>query len=83
MDTDGGIFTHTYKVHGKSYAYLKANFTNASQPLLDFVYQTLRDNGFHPCNKQPHRIWLYSQVEARRYLEVIGSSNQRLLRKLK
>lgn len=83
MDTDGGIFTNSYIINGKSYVYPKTNFTNASQPLLQFVYDTLQYNGFHPNNRQPRKIWLYSQVESRRYLEIIGSSNDRLLKKIK
>ena len=83
MDTDGGIFTNAYKINKKSYVYPKTNFTNASQPLLNFVYQTLQENGFHPSNKQQRKIWLYSQVESRRYLEVIGSSNDRLRKKIR
>ncbi len=83
MDTDGGIFTNPYVINGKSYVYPKTNFTNASQPLLDFVYQTLLDNGFHPNNKNPMKVWLYSQEESKRYIEIIGSSNQRLLRKFR
>lgn len=83
MDTDGGIFTNSYIINGKSYVYPKTNFTNASQPLLNFVYATLKSNGFHPNNRQPRKIWLYSQVESKRYLEVIGSSNERLLKKIR
>ncbi len=83
MDTDGGIFTHTYTINNKSYSYLKTNLTNASQPLLNFAYKVLKDNQFHPDNKRPRKVWLYSQVESRRYLEVIGSSNERLLKKIK
>ena len=83
MDMDGGIFTNSYVVNGKSYVYPKTNFTNASQPLLNFVYKVLQDNGFHPNNRQPRKVWLYSQVESRRYLEVIGSSNERLLKKVR
>jgi hypothetical protein len=37
MDTDGGVFRHTYKVNGKNYCYLKTCFTNMSQPLRRFV----------------------------------------------
>lgn len=83
MDTDGGIFTNTYKVHGKSYVYPKTSFTNASQPLLEFVYNTLKYNGFHPNNRQSRKIWLYSQDESKRYLKLIGSSNERLLKKIR
>jgi len=83
MDTDGGIFTNSYVINRKSYVYPKTNFTNASQPLLNFVFNTLQLNGFHPNKKVPRKVWLYSQVESRRYLEVIGSSNERLLKKIR
>lgn len=83
MDTDGGIFTNSYVINGKSYVYPKTNFTNASQPLLDFVFNTLKLNGFHPNNKVPRKVWLYSREESLRYLKTIGSSNERLLKKIR
>jgi len=83
MDTDGGIFAHSYVINHKAYSYLKTHFTNASMPLLSFVHKTLKDNGFHPKNKQYRKVWLYSQVESKRYLELIGSSNERLLKQIR
>ncbi|KKU26620.1 MAG: hypothetical protein UX37_C0001G0047 [Microgenomates group bacterium GW2011_GWA2_46_16] len=83
MDTDGGIFTNPYQINGKTYVYPKTCFTNASQPLLDFVYLTLKSNGFRRNNKVSRKIWLHSQAESKRYLEVIGSSNERLLKKIR
>ena len=83
MDTDGGVFIHKYKVRGKIYKYKKIAFSNYSIPLLDFVYQTLKENGLNPkitkrenvVNKQ---VWLYNSHEVEKYLTVIGSSNLRL-----
>lgn len=48
MDTDGGIFTHRYKVNKKLYSYLKLCFSNMSIPLKQFVYNTLLKEGFTP-----------------------------------
>ena len=83
MDTDGGIFVHRYKVNGKKYSYLKLSFSNMSQPLRVFVYQTLTDLGFNPKLAGNKHVWLYSDSEARRYLDIVGSSNYRLLRRVR
>lgn len=70
-------------VNGKQYKYLKLCFSNMSQPLRTFVHQSLRTNGFNPRYAIDRHVWLYSESESRRYLKVIGSSNERLLRKVR
>lgn len=82
IDTDGGIFRHTYKVNGKTYSYFKLCFSNTSQPLRIFAHQTLSKYGLKPKLQDPKHVWLYSQDETKKYLELIGSSNQRLLNKI-
>ncbi len=83
VDTDGGAFFHKYKVNGKDYQYLKINFTNVSKPLLKFVYETLKTLGFTPKYQSYNRVWLYGKDEVLKYFKVVGSSNYRLLSKLK
>jgi len=81
MDTDGGIFIHKYNVGGKTYSYPKANFSNHSIPLLTFVYETLKELEFHPKmvkNVVNKGVWLYNSHEIEKYLDIVGSSNQRL-----
>ncbi|MBU2544528.1 hypothetical protein KJ618_03620 [Patescibacteria group bacterium] len=81
VDTDGGIFTHTYRVNGKMYSYRKLAFVNRSMPLLQFASNTLKSLGFTPkiINKVANkRVWLYNQQEVKRYLEVVGSHNPRV-----
>lgn len=83
MDTDGGVFIHKYKVNNKTYSYRKINFTNRSLPLLNFVYNTLKEIGFTPklLDKiENKKVWLYNTSEVARYLDVVGSNNQRLLK---
>ncbi len=81
VDTDGGIFNHSYRVNGKTYSYRKLNFVNRSMPLLQFAKQTLITLGFTPkmidkvANK---RVWLYNQQEVIRYLKVVSSHNHRV-----
>jgi hypothetical protein len=81
MDTDGGIFWHRYRVNQRPYAYRKLCFSNLSQPLRRFVFQVLTDAGLHPKLQGKKHVWLYSEQEVKRYLEIIGSSNQRLVAK--
>lgn len=81
MDTDGGIFTHSYIVKQKRYSYQKLNFSNLSQPLRHFAYNTLVSIGLTPKYRENNQVWLYNQKEVRKYLEIVGSSNRRLLKK--
>lgn len=82
IDTDGGIFNHSYRVNGKLYTYRKLSFVNRSMPLLRFTHETLLNLGFTPkmidkvANK---RVWLYNQNEVKQYLKRVGTHNQRLL----
>lgn len=83
MDTDGGLFVHKYTVNGKQYSYLKINFTNVSKPLLKFVFDTLMELGFTPKYQSYNKVWLYRKDEVRRYFEIVGSSNYRLISRLR
>lgn len=83
IDTDGGIFIHRYKINGKEYQYLKLSFVNRSMPLLNFVYKELEKLGFNPrmiTAIENKRVWLYNQQEVKRYLEIVGTNNPRLLK---
>jgi intein/homing endonuclease len=82
MDTDGGVFLHKYTVRGKKYMYRKISFSNRSLPLLLFVRETLESLGLTPKiidNVENKKVWLYNDNEVSRYLELVGSHNQRLL----
>jgi hypothetical protein len=81
MDTDGGIFIHTYRVNGKKYSYKKLAFVNRSIPLLQFAYTTLKTLGFTPKlidHVENKRVWLYNQHEVKQYIECVETHNPRL-----
>lgn len=83
MDTDGGIHIHKYNVNGKTYFYKNVCFTNQSVPLIDFVYNTLKRVGLNPKKRiriENKKVWLYNTKEVQEYLNLVGSSNQRLLK---
>ncbi len=75
VDTDGSFVIHRYKINGKVYVYPKMSFSNRSEPLLEFVYKGLKQFGFNPKRTYKSEVWLHSQEETKRYLEVVGVSN--------
>lgn len=83
MDTDGGVFRNTYIINGKSYSYLKICFANLSQPLRKFAYKVLLDAGLSPSSVGNSQIWVASQKNVHKYMQIIGSSNDRLHRKFR
>lgn len=83
IDTDGGIFLHKYKVSGKEYTYKKICFSNRSVPLLMFVTNILKKLGFTPKiidKVENKKVWLYNEKEVKRYLDIVGTNNSRLLK---
>lgn len=83
MDTDGGVFLHNYKVKNIEYSYRKIAFSNRSMPLLVFVFEVLKGLGFTPkiIDKiENKRVWLYNEQEVKRYLQLVGTHNTRLLK---
>lgn len=74
MDTDGGIYTHSYYSSGKRYKYLKICFTNYSNPLLNFVFGTLRNLNYKTYLIGRH-VSIYSVSEVKRYYTEIGFNN--------
>lgn len=83
IDTDGCITIHKYKLGQQKYVYPKLIFTNCSKPLADFIFNVLKSHNLHPKRTNvlgKNRIWLYNSQEVQRYLCIIGSNNQRILR---
>lgn len=83
IDTDGCIAIHRYYVNNKRYFYKKLIFTNHSIPIANFVYNTLYQNGLHPkmySRLEKRRVWLYNSNEVQKYLNIFGTSNEKLLK---
>ena len=84
VDTDGSIFTHTYKVNGKWYRYKKLAFTSRSQPLILSVYRILRRIGLNPRLAQKGRdVRLDSIEDMKKYFNIINSHNPKHLKRYK
>lgn len=82
MDTDGGIFLHTYHVNAKTYKYIKLCFANRSIPLINFVYHTLFMLQLQPklrMETDTKRVWIYNEKNVEKYVQIVKPSNPRLL----
>lgn len=83
VDTDGSIFTHNYRVHGKLYSYKKLSFTSFSKPLVLSVHNIFREIGLKPRLTQGRDVRLDSIYDMQRYFQVVGSHNPKHLKRYK
>lgn len=81
VDTDGCVFTHSYKVNGKLYRYKKLVFTSYSRPLRQSVFNILRDIGLKPRLAGNRDVRLDSIENMQRYFRLVGSHNPKHLNK--
>lgn len=80
VDTDGSVFTHKYRVDGKSYAYKKIDFSSCSRPLLNSVFVFLKDLGMRPrIEKNGKKLRIESIDTVKEYMKIIGTSNPKHL----
>lgn len=78
IDTDGCLFTQ--KKNRKEYIGLC--FTNLSKPIIKFVAKTFKRLDIKPhISDKGRRIYLYSSPSVKKYLDVFGTSNSRILNK--
>lgn len=82
IDTDGCVYIDRHRVKGQIYMSLCIAFTNASIPLLDFVFQTLESFGFHPT-RHKRDVRLRRREEVLRYVKEVGFSNPKHIRKIR
>lgn len=81
MDTDGSVFTHTYKSKEKIYRYKKLSFTSASPALLESVQKILTRNSIKShISKTNLRIG--TRVSVERYFSCISSHNTKHLKRI-
>ena len=82
MDTDGSVFTHSYKSKGKVYRYKKLSFTSASPALLTSVQKILTQNDIRShISKTNLRISARMFVD--RYFSCISSHNVKHLKRMR
>lgn len=74
FDTDGCVYRHSYLVNGVIYQYPKLAFTSYSAKIRKQFDELLNLLAFHP-KEYRNRVYLYSQQEALRYFQEIGTHN--------
>lgn len=80
IDTDGSIFTHSYKVKGTWYQYKKLSFCSHSQPLRYSVAKILTDLGMR-ARISGYDVRLDSVSDMETYFALVGSSNPKHLKR--
>ena len=80
VDTDGSVFTHSYRVKGKWYHYKKLSFCSRSQPLQYTVARILTDLGMR-ARISGYDVRLDSIANMKKYFSLIGSSNPKHLKR--
>ena len=81
IDTDGGVFTHRYRVNRKEYAYKKLAFTSLSGPLLRSVFDILKEEGIETRITRQSDIRIESRRMMERYMRLIGTHNPKHLKR--
>lgn len=83
FDTDGCVYLDTHCVGRKVYKNIGMAFANQSVPLLSFFKESLEFFGLHPTQKTEFRVFLRRKEDIRRYFGLIGSSNEKHLKKVR
>lgn|SRR3989344_2090723 len=79
MDTDGCLFVHNHKVKDKIYRNIGLSFTSYSPELIFQVAEIFGEFGIMPhISKRGKEIYLYRADDVAKYLQVFGSSNERI-----
>jgi len=79
IDTDGCLFIHKHKVGGKFYKNIGLCFTSHSPELIRQVSTIFEEFGIIPHSSTSGRnIYLYREDAVAKYLEIFGTSNERI-----
>lgn len=79
MDTDGCLYIHRHTVAGKAYQNIGLCFCSHSPALMGQVAAIFEEFGIIPhISNQGRSIYLYKASAVARYLEVFGTSNDRI-----
>ncbi|SRR5258708_2465870 len=81
VDTDGCLFIHKHTIKKTLYNNIGFCFTSFSENLLNSVANILLEFNIQPHIAPNHTIYLYSEKAVSRYLNIFGSSNERIYQK--
>lgn len=79
VDTDGCLYIHNHIVNGKKYRNIGLNFSSYSPEFVLEVARVFEEFGILPhISGWGQNLFVYSVVSVEKYLEVFGSSNERI-----
>jgi len=81
FDTDGSIYLDKHIYNDREYKSINIDFTSASRPLLDTIYQSLVELDFHPTLSSNKSVRLRRKKEIVEFFDAIGSSNAKHIEK--
>ena len=82
FDTDGCIYVDKHKIKGILYQNYGWVITSYSKELRSGVLKILEEIGFHPTNtEKQHSVYLRKKVDIKKYFEVIGTNNEKHLKR--
>lgn len=82
IDTDGCLFIHNHKIRSKIYKNIGLCFTSFSENLIHSVANILLEFDITPhITKNNRNIYLYKEADVLKYLNIFGSSNNRISKK--
>ncbi|MBI2030491.1 hypothetical protein HYT05_02615 [Candidatus Kaiserbacteria bacterium] len=80
MDTDGGLYIHKHTISQKVYRNIGLCFTSYSPKLIGQVATIFEEFGIMPhISGTGRNIYLYSERDVSKYLDIFGTSNRRIL----
>lgn len=83
FDTEGSVGMKYFKGRNGLYLYKQLTFTNKNKNLLRFVENKLSDFRYKPTMNSEKNIYLSNRPDIERFLAEIGSSNPKIINKIK
>jgi len=82
FDTDGSCYSYNHKVNNKIYRNFALCFTSYSKPLLQNIYNILKEEDCNPVISK-NRIYIHRNESIKKYFNDVGTHNTKHLYKYK
>ncbi|KKQ52224.1 MAG: hypothetical protein US70_C0010G0029 [Parcubacteria group bacterium GW2011_GWD2_38_11] len=83
FDTEGSVGVKYFKGKGGSYIYKQLTVTNKNENILKFLEKYLTILGHTPTKNSKKNIYLSNKISIDKYLKEIGSSNPKIIKKIR
>ena len=83
FDTEGSVGIKRFQGKNGLYVYKQLTFTNTNKNILKFIESGLTKLDFSPTKNAKKNIYLSNVKDIKKYFEIIGTSNPKLVKKAK